>query len=587
MNVLGRRAALRLLALPAARILAQQAHAVANQGMASRASKGAPRRKPSGLPFHAKFTDVAHQAGLRASTIAGHPKRADYVIDAMGCGCAFLDYDNDGWLDILVLTGSRSGNPPSDASNRLYKNNRDGTFTDVTAKAGLLRSGYWYGVTIGDCRNNGFEDIFITGYPQNVFYRNNGDGTFTDITKESGLLNTGPRFGSGCTFLDYNRDGHLDLFVSNYVLFDPASVPRAGELSSCNQEKVFCGPRGLPYGRHSLYRSDGKGHFTDVTAAAGIGKANSGYGLTVVAADFNNDGWPDIYVACDSTPSLLFVNQHDGTFLEQAMENGVALSDDGMEQAGMGIGVGDLSCAGNLDIVKTHFSADTPAVYLNNGKGEFRDGTLRSGLGSETRFISWGVGVEDFDNDGTPDIFWVAGGIYPELQDRADQPYQAPRILFRGLGNGIFEELGPELGPGIGALHCSRGCAFGDFDNDGDIDILVVNLNEPPSLLRNDVNGNQHWIKVALSGAKSNKSAIGARVTVKYGSKLQTREVLSQSSYLSVNDRRLHFGLGTATKVEIEIRWPLGDIEKLTDVPVDQLISVTEGSGITHTRKFT
>ena len=390
--------------------------------MASRGVKAGPRLKASGLPFRARLTDVAAKAGLHTVTVCGHPNHADYVIEAMGCGCAFFDYDNDGWMDILVLTGSRYGDPAGDASNRLYKNNRDGTFTDVTARSGLFRLGYWYGVAVGDYNNDGFEDLFLTGYPNNALYRNNGDGTFTEVTKEAGLVNTEPRFGSGCTFVDYDRDGHLDLFVSNYVLFDTKSVPRGGELASCNAEKVFCGPRGLQYGRHSLYRNNGDGTFRDVSSAAGIAKASSGYGLTVVAADFDNDGWPDIYVASDSTPSLLFRNQHDGTFAEEALDRGVALSEDGMEQAGMGVGVGDLACNGALDIVKTHFAADTTAVYTNDGKGEFHDDTYRSGLGSETRYISWGIGIEDLDNDGNPDVFWVTGGIYPELQGRPDQP---------------------------------------------------------------------------------------------------------------------------------------------------------------------
>jgi hypothetical protein len=329
--------------------------------------KAAPRGKPSGLPFNARFTDVAARAKVEAITVSGHRDRADYVIEAMSCGCAFFDYDNDGWLDVLVLTGSRSGDPPADASNRLYKNNRDGTFTDVTREAGLFRTGYWYGVAVGDYDNDGFEDIFISGYPQNALYKNRGDGTFADVTKAAGLVNAEARFGSGCTFVDYDRDGKLDLFVSNYVLFDPKTVPRAGDISSCNDEKVFCGPRGLPYGKHSLYRNKGDGTFADVTDSSGIGKVDGGYGLTVVAADFDNDGWPDIYVACDSTPSLYFQNKHDGTFVEQAIERGVALSEDGMEQAGMGVAVGDFMLDGNLHIVKTHFAADTPAVYVNNG----------------------------------------------------------------------------------------------------------------------------------------------------------------------------------------------------------------------------
>jgi enediyne biosynthesis protein E4 len=571
-----RRGALSLLAWPACRLLAQ-----IQTGMASRGLKPTPRSKPSGLPFDARFTDVARQAGLALPVVAGHPQRADYVIEAMSCGVAFLDYDNDGWLDILVLSGSRFGDPPPDASQRLYKNNRDGTFRDVTKSAGLFRTGYQYGVTIGDYNNDGFEDLFVTGWGQNALYRNNGDGTFTDVTKESGLLNAQPRFGSGCVFVDYDRDGRLDLFVANYVGFDMDSVPRAGQSNSCS-ERFFCGPRGLPYGRHSLYHNNGDGTFTDVTGASGIGGVAGGYGLTATAADFDNDGWPDIYLACDSTPSLMFRNNHNGTFTEQAIETGTALSDDGMVQAGMGLGIGDLRLDGNLHIVKTHFSGDTPAVYLNDGKGNFRDGTLRAGLGVETRFIDWGLGISDLDNDGSPDIFVVTGGIYPELQD----VYRTPRLVFRSLGNGRFEELIEEAGSGVEAPHSSRGCAFGDFDNDGDIDVVIVNHNEPPSLLRNDVNPANHWLKVKLEGVRSNRSAIGARVTVRYGGRIQAQEVLSQSSYLSVNDRRLHFGLGPAKVADIEIRWPLGAVERLAKVEADRLITVKEGLGIVRSERF-
>jgi enediyne biosynthesis protein E4 len=557
--------------------------------MASRKVRAAARAAPSGIPFDARFTDVAAQAGLKHTVVAGHVDRCDYIIEAMSCGAAFFDYDNDGWLDILVLTGSRFGDPPADASNRLYKNNRDGTFTDVTKKAGLFRTGYAYGVTIGDFDNDGFEDVFITYWGQNVLYRNNGDGTFTDVTKQAGLLSDKSRFGSGCTFVDYDRDGKLDLFVSNYAGFDLERVPRAGGTGSCNYKGVLvnCGPRGLPYGQHSLYRNNGDGTFTDVTASSGIGKVEGGYGLTAVAADFDDDGWPGIYVACDSTPSLLFRNNHDGTFTEQGLERGAALSEDGMEQAGMGLALGDFRLDGTLGIFKTHFQDDTPVLYTNNGKGDFRDVTLRSGLGVETRYVSWGAGIVDLDNDGAPDIFWVTGNIYPEVEKKLpSSPYKTPRVLFRNLGSRMFEQLIGTAGPGIDARHSSRGCAFGDFDNDGDLDILVVNQNEPPSLLRNDTSGKNHWIKIKLAGVKSNRSAIGARVKVRYGDRMQAQELTAQSSYLSVNDSRLHFGLGSATAADIEIRWPLGAVEKLVGVAADQLIHVTEGSGITRTQKF-
>ncbi|HOK46096.1 MAG TPA: CRTAC1 family protein, partial [Bryobacteraceae bacterium] len=573
---LSRRNVLSFLALPAARLFGQM------QGMASRGVKPAPRGKPSGFPFHARFVDVGRQAGLDKIVVAGHTDRADYITEVMSCGVAFFDFDNDGWLDIFILSGSRYGDPPADASNRLYKNNRDGTFTDVTEKAGLFRTGYFYGVTVGDYNNDGYEDLFVTGWGQNVLYRNNGDGTFTDVTKEAGLLNAAPRFGSGCAFVDYDRDGRLDLFVSNYIQFDEKLIPRPSQAGACNYlgVPVNCGPRGLPYGHHLLYHNNGDGTFTDVTEAAGIAKVEGGFGLTVAAADFDGDGWPDIYVACDSTPSLLFRNNHDGTFTEEGLERGVALSEDGMEQAGMGLGIGDVNLDGSLDIFKTHFREDTPVLYQNDGKGNFRDVTIRSGLAVETRFVSWGAGITDLDNDGYPDIFWVTGNIYPEVEKKFPHvAHKTPRIVFRNLGGGRFEELLGQAGPGVEAMHSSRGCAFGDFDNDGDVDILIVNQNEPPSLLRNDLQGGGHWIKVKLQGVKSNRSAIGARVTVRYGGKVQAQEVMSQSSYLSVNDSRLHFGLGAAETVDIEIRWPLGLVEKLERVAADQLIYVTEGAG--------
>ena len=581
MAALSRRALLSLLALAPSRVF--------SQGMVSRGVRAAPPPKPSGLPFLAQLTDIAPQAGLTIPIIAGHTNRCDYIIETMSSGCALFDYDNDGWLDILVLSGSRFGDPPPDASNRLYRNNRDGTFTDVTNHSGLFRTGYFYGVTIADYNNDGHEDIFLTGWPQNILYRNNGDGTFTDVTQSAGLQNTKPRWGNGCTWIDYDRDGKLDLFVSNYVDFDYQRVPRTGESGTCNYKgvPVNCGPGGLAHGFHSLYHNNGDGTFTDVSEKAGIHKCDPGYGLTVACADFDNDGWPDIYVACDSTPSLLFHNNHDGTFTEQALDTGVALNEDGMEQAGMGVAVGDFKLNGNLDLFKTHFCDDTPVLYENDGKGNFRDVTLRDGLAVETRFISWGAGFADFDNDGNPDLFWVTGSIYPEAEKQLPSlAFKTPRILFRNLGNGRFEQLIHEAGPAIGAPHSSRGCAFGDFDNDGDVDILIMNQNEPPSLLRNDLSGNRHWLKVKLTGVTSNRSAIGARVTVRYGTKIQAQEVMAQSSYLSVNDRRLHFGLGAAPHADIEVRWPNGKVEKFPSVQADRLIHITEGAGITQAQKF-
>jgi enediyne biosynthesis protein E4 len=560
------------------------------QGIASRGVKPQPRGKPSGLPFLAHFTDVAAAAGLTAPTIYGGIDHKQFIFETVGCGVAFFDYDNDGWLDILLLCGTRADAPP-EATNRLYKNNRDGTFTDVTEKAGLVRAGWASGVTIADYNNDGYEDIFITYYGHNVLYRNNGDGTFTDVTEQAGLAYSGPaRWGSGCTFLDYDRDGHLDLFVASYLTVDLNKIPKPGTNPMCNYKDVpvNCGPNGLPFARNFLYRNQGDGTFHDVSEMSGISKATATYAMTSVAADFTGDGWTDLYVASDSTPSLLFVNQHDGTFKEEATERGVAFSEDGMEQAGMGVGVGDYALRGRLDIFKTHFSDDTDVLYRNDGGGRFTDVTLAAMLGVETRFIQWGTGFADMDNNGWPDLFIVTGSVYPEVEAKFPQyPLKSPRLIFRNLGNGKFEELIEEAGPGIGAAHCSRGCAFGDFDNDGDVDIAIINLNEPPSLLRNDVKGNHNWIKVLLIGTRSNRSAIGSTVVARYGGKLQAQSVTAQSSFYSVNDRRLHFGLGAAKLADFDIHWTNGGVEKLTGVKARQFIIVKEGQGIIKTETWT
>ena len=557
------------------------------QGIAAHTVKPVARPAPSGRPFYAHFEDVAAAAGLHEPVIYGGVESKKYILEATGCGCAFIDYDNDGWIDIFLLSGTRLEGDPPGATNRLYKNNRDGTFTDVTEKAGLKAVGWASGVCIGDYNNDGFDDIFCTYFGQNRLYRNNGDGTFTDVTKPAGLWNDQPRWGAGCSFLDYNRDGHLDLFVSNYVRFSFEHAPVPGENVNCNWKgvPVECGPRGLPTGKHSLYRNNGDGTFTDVSEESGIASATGCYGMTVVAADLDEDGWTDIFVACDSTPSLLFMNNHNGTFREEGVVRGVALSDDGMEQAGMGVGVGDYDLDGHLDLFKTHFAEDANGLYHNDGKGNFDDLTRSSRVAVDTRYICWGAGMVDLDNDGYPDIFVSTGNVYPEVARKLPQyANKTPRTVFRNLGNRTFEELSQEAGPGVTDAHCSRGCAFGDFDNDGDLDILIVNMNEPPSLLRNDIKKTQNWIKVKLEGVKSNRSAIGARVIARYGDKAQAQAVLSQSSFYSCNDFRLHFGLGAFTAADLDVYWPNGLHEKFKALSVNRLVTLREGLGIVENK---
>jgi hypothetical protein len=545
---------------------------------------------PQSSDFQVTFTDIATQAGLTHPTIYGGVETKKYIIETNGCGVAFYDYDNDGWMDLFVMSGRRLEEPAKgqEPTNRLYRNNRNGTFTDVTKQAGLTRTGWASGLCIGDYDNDGFDDLFLTYWGQNALYRNNGDGTFADVTEKTGLSFKDTRWGSGCSFIDHDRDGDLDLFVANYLTFDPANAPVPGKGVNCTWKgiPVNCGPKGLPFARNWFYRNDG-GKFTDVSEPSGIAKVRERYSMSVAAADFDEDGWVDLYVACDSTASILYRNNRDGTFTDVALESGAAYNEDGNPQAGMGLGIGDYNGDGRLDIFKTHFADDTHILYRNLGKMSFEDVTMAAGFGAQTQFVSWGAGMPDLDNDGWPDIAFVTGNVYPEVEKYFKQyAYRGPRLVFRNLGNGKFVDVTKQSGAGANTPHTSRGSAFGDFDNDGDLDWLVMNMNEPPSLLRNDNAGKNNWLKVKTEGVKSNRAGLGARVAVTAGGRKQAQAVLSQTSYYSHDDLRLHFGLGAAAVAErIEIFWPSGQVDVLKETAANHTITVREGGGIIKAAK--
>jgi enediyne biosynthesis protein E4 len=538
----------------------------------------------------AAFVDIASSAGLTDPLIYGGIDQKKYIIETNGCGVAFIDYDSDGWMDVFLLNGTRLEGFPKgkEPTNKLFHNDRNGSFTDATAKSGLVRTGWASAVTVGDYDNDGFDDLFVTYWGQNGLYHNNGNGTFTDVTSKAGLATRGTRWGSGCAFIDYDRDGKLDLFVANYLKFDLATTPEPGKGPNCLWKgiPVNCGPKGLPTDTNLLYHNNGDGTFTEVSDSSGVSKIRERYAMTAVVTDFNDDGWPDIYVACDSTASILYRNNRDGTFTDVAVETGAAYNEDGQAQAGMGVTVGDYNGDGQMDIFKTHFADDLPILYRNSGRGFFEDSSRAAGF-DHTRYVQWGTGMADFDNDGWPDIFTVTGNVYPEVERFfKDYPHRSTRLVYRNLGNGRFKDVTPQSGPGVLTPHSSRGCAFGDFDNDGDVDVLIMNMNEPPSLLKNEyINGTKrrtnNWLTVKLVGTKSNRSAVGARVRLKAGSLLETQEVSSQSSYYSHNDSRLHYGMAANTKADqIEIRWPSGATEVIKGVEANKIVTIREGAGI-------
>lgn len=527
------------------------------------------------------FRDIAAEIGVTGKNVYGGLHNKDYILETTGNGAAIFDYDGDGRNDILITNGTTLDASKTGAAGRLQLyHNEGGHFTDVASKAGLTATGWAQGACIGDYDNDGHPDLLITFYGHNVLYRNKGDGTFEDVTEKAHLPVTGARYGSGCTFVDYDRDGYLDLFVSNYVNLDLARTPRPGKGGYCEWKgiPVMCGPRGLPLASNILYRNNGNGTFEDVSQKSGILKPGGRYSLQAVAADFDGDGWPDIYVACDMTPSLLFHNKHDGTFEERGVEAGVAYNFDGQLQAGMGVAVGDYDGDGRLDIAKTNFSGDLSSLFHNDDGKFFTDVSREAGLGIH-QLLGWGIAFVDVDNDGWPDLIEANGHVYPEVEGRqlGDSYYQNT-ILYRNDGTGKFKDISAAAGPGFQTARPARGLAVGDLDGDGQPELVIVNMNATPSVLHNDAPPAGHSINLELTGTKSNRSAVGALATVMAGGRKRIAPVLGGSSFYSQNAFALHFGLGPATHVDkVEVRWPNGETEAWENFGVDRTIKVTEG----------
>jgi hypothetical protein len=555
---------------------------------------GAPPQKPdpvAPLPSAGRiapagivtFTDVSRAAGIDFHLTCGSPEKR-YIMESMCGGVAVFDYDHDGWMDIFLVNGSALEDLDKSQchSNKLYRNNHDGTFTDVTVKAGVTHCGWGFGVAVGDYDNDGAEDLYITYLDGAVLYHNNGDGTFTDATAKAGVGNPG-RWGTSAAFGDYDNDGNLDLYVANYVDLDLKHLPPFGQGPFCSYRgiAVSCGPRGLKGGRDRLYHNNGDGTFTEVTEKLNI-DPGAYYGLGVLWLDYDLDGCLDLYVANDSSPSLLYHNDCKGNFTEVGAESGVAYSGDGREQAGMGVDSADYDHDGWPDLVKTNFSDDTNNLYHNDHDGQFTDLAGSSGFGPvSTPFLGFGVKFFDFDNDGWPDIFVANGHVNPQVDQYSFGVTYAERpLLFHNLQTGKFAEIGRSAGAPLSRRLVARGAATADFLNDGGTDLLISVLDGSPLLLRpRSTKG--HWLRIRTVGTKSNRDGFGARVEVKAGSLLQSAEVRANSSFESASDPRLHFGLGTAARVDsITVRWPSGTVDKIGSQASDQELCIEEGKGL-------
>ena len=535
---------------------------------------------PSENPFSISLTNIAKQAGLDFKTVYGDEKKNRYLLETTGVGVAFIDYDNDGWQDLFFVNGTRLDALPKNVApptNRLYRNKGDGTFEDVTAKAGLTRTNWGQAVTVGDYDNDGYDDLFVSCFGKNALFHNNGNGTFTDVAQKAGVADNKSKWGSGSAFLDYDHDGDLDLFVASYIDLDLKTAPLP-ENGPCLYKglTVACGPPGLQGGVNMLFQNNGNGTFSDVSEKAGIRKTDGTYGLGVVVADFDNDGFSDIYVANDSAPATLYRNNKNGTFTDIALEAGCAYSVDGKPQAGMGVSAGDYDRDGWFDIIKTNFAGDTSTLYHNVGKATFDDVTFPAGLGLNTRWLGWGTGFADFDNDGWLDIFQVNGHVYPEVEKLTTEAgYAQRKVLYQNLRNGKFADVSVKVGGAVMENTAGRGAAFGDFDNDGDFDVVINVVNSTPELLRNDLKSGNNWLKIKLVGTKSNRGGIGARIKITTADGTQMDEARSSNSYYSSNDSRFNFGVGNAAKIKsVEVTWTSGQIDKLSDVAANQFITI-------------
>ena len=554
-------------------------------GVATPAKPLPPGMKPPVVSYE----DIAAQAGLTGINVSGNAANKQYIVETTGTGVAIFDYDNDGLPDILLVNGDRFQQSGAPTTPLLYHNVGGLKFEDVTSKAGLTHTGWGQGVCAGDIDNDGNVDLFMTEWGHNVLYRNQGNGTFRDETQARGLASAKTRWSTGCAFVDFNRDGALDLMVVHYIEFDPAKTPHPGEKSQCQWKglPVICGPRGLPGETISLYQNDGHGHFTDVSDRMHITTPKDYYCFSPLVADFDNDGWPDIYVACDSTASLYFHNLKGQRLEEIGVQAGVAYNDEGREQAGMGVAAADFRHSGRFDIFKTNFADDTHTFYRNDGANSFTDATIDTGLAVNTRYLGWGTAAIDFDNDGWKDLILANGHVYPEVDTgHTGEKFKQGRLLYWNRGDGQFYDLSSQAGSGISAVHSSRGLAVGDLNNDGNEEIVIVNMGEAPSLLRNVAPPLGHSILIRALTA-TNRDAIGARVTVNASGQTQIDEVRSGGSYISQNDFRLHFGLGKATSANLSIQWLDGKIENFPSVAAEQIVTVQEGKGIVKKQPYT